>query len=571
MLSPAYNRMNMSYPAPPPPAVHQLISGMTDVPVQALPWLVLENTVVGISYMQDRHFLWANARMAEIFGYSPGELDGQPVRLLYANQQDYDDVGALMRGFSPDGFYTHERPMARKDGSLSWCLISGRRLAPELESPSIWVVQDVNDKRQMEDRLRRLNQRLEHTIERRTINLRRSNEALRSEIERRRELQAMAVDSREKYRALFRHMPLGVLVTDENGTITEANPTLQALLGAPSRRQLDLLLNDPSRVLLPNEQTCSLTTLVQSYGQSSGVRVNRFELGWLRSSGSLRQITVIAAPMASRRRGMVFTFADVTEQRQQQQREHEQQSALAHASRLSLMGQMTSALAHELGQPLNACQSYLSGIRHRLEEALAHQPEVRQALDKAVRHLEQAGQIIRNVRGFMSRQAPDFEAVDIETLIRQTLALLELPLRSAQTLVQLHTSGEQTPVPAARGRPVEIQQVLVNLLMNAIDAMGELPIRERIIDLHLAYDESSTSTLRVDIIDHGAGVSPDIASRLFDPYFTTKPSGLGMGLMISHTIVERHGGLLQQLPVRRGAHFRFTLPIWRTLSGGESI
>lgn len=538
------------------------------VPGQALPWLVLENTIVGISYMRDRHFLWANARMAEIFGYGPGELDGRPVRLLYVNQQDYDEIGQLMRGFSPDGFYSHERPMVRKDGTLTWCLISGRLLAPgDPGTPSIWVVQDLNDKRQIEDRLRRLNQRLEHTIERRTLNLRRSNEALRSEIERRRELQALAVDSREKYRALFRHLPLGVLVTDETGAIAEVNPTLQAVLGAPTRRQLDVLLNDTSRVILPNEQTCSLETLVLSYGQAGGQRVNRFEFGWLKSSGSLRHITVVAAPLASSKRGMLFTFADVTEQRQQQQRKHEQQAALAHASRLSLMGQMTSALAHELGQPLNACQSYLSGIRHRLEEALAHQPDVRQALDKAVRHLEQAGQIIRNVRGFMSRQTPVFEATDIDGLIRQTLALMELPLRSAQAQVRLHAPGADAPLPAVRGRPVEIQQVLVNLLINALDAMADLPARERRIDLHIACEDAQM--LRVDVIDQGPGIEANIAARLFDPYFTTKPSGLGMGLMISRTIIEWHGGVLRHLPARRGAHFRFTLPVWQVPPEGD--
>ncbi|GEM_PF-1138878 len=561
----------MAYPTQSPPALptlQRLLSGIPEVPGDALPWLVLENTVVGISYMRERRFLWANTRMAEIFGYRPGELEGQPVRQLYVNQRAYDDVGLFMSEFSPDGFYTHERPMARKDGSLIWCLISGRLLSPgNSDSPSIWVVQDLNDKRQIEDRLRRLNQRLEHTVERRTLNLRRTNEALRSEIEQRRELQALAVDSREKYRALFRHLPLGVLVTDSTGSVAEVNPTLQALLGAPTRRQLDALLTDGQRVILPNDQTCSLETLVQSYGQAGGQQVNRFEFGWLRSSGSLRQITVIAAPLASDKRGMVFTFSDVTDQRQQQQRKHEQQAALAHASRLSLMGQMTSALAHELGQPLNACQSYLSGIRHRLEEALEHQPEVRQALDKAMLHLEQAGQIIRNVRGFMSRQATDFEPTHLEKLIQQTLALMEFPLRDGRTQVQLQLPEDGIALPPAHCRSVEIQQVLVNLLINAIDAMAESPVPDRLIQLHLCSNEASM--LQIDVCDSGPGIHANIANRLFEPYFTTKASGLGMGLMISRTIIEWHGGVLTHIPAQRGAQFRFTIPAWRAPPEGN--
>lgn len=327
------------------------------------PWrLVLENTIVGISYMQDRRFLWANARSAEIFGYAPGELDGEPVRKLYVTQEDYDEVGRLMAGYSQDGFYTHERAMACKNGSLVWCRISGRLLRPnDLNGPSVWVVQDLTDKKRAEDEIRRVNQELEHIVEKRTSKLRRANEALKAEIERRRTLQATAAATGEKFRTLFRHLPLGVLVVDTDAAILEVNRTLLTYFGAKSRARLKDLMDDGSKVALPEGQTCSLSDLLRRHATAQ-LAVERFEFAWIRAPGRIRHMAAIGAPLATTRRGVVLTFSDVTESRRQREREQEQQAALAHASRLSLMGQMTSTLAHELGQPLNACQSYLSGI-----------------------------------------------------------------------------------------------------------------------------------------------------------------------------------------------------------------
>src|SRR6266446_6903444 len=122
--------------------------GGTDFPYE----LVLENTIVGVSYMLDRRFLWANARMAQMFGYAPEELIGEPVRKLYATQEDYEEVGRMYATFAKHDFYTHERAMVCKSGDLIWCRISGRLIEPgHPESPSVWVVQDLTDKKKAED------------------------------------------------------------------------------------------------------------------------------------------------------------------------------------------------------------------------------------------------------------------------------------------------------------------------------------------------------------------------------------------------------------------------------------
>lgn len=525
------------------------------------PWrLVLENTIVGISYMQNRRFLWANARMAEIFGYNAGELDGEPVRKLYVTQEDYDDVGRLMAGYPHDGFYTHERAMACKNGSLIWCRISGRLLRRnDMSGPSVWVVHDLTDKKNAEDELRRVNQQLEHTIEKRTSNLRRTNEALKAEIERRRTLQATSAATGEKFHTLFRHLPLGVLVVDADGAVLEVNRTLQGYLGAQSRTRLKELMDDGSKVALPDGQTCSLSTLLRRHA-TAGLAVERFEFAWIRAPGRFRHIAAIGAPLATTRRGVIFTFADITESRRQREREHEQQAAQAHASRLSLMGQMTSILAHELGQPLNACQSYLSGIRHRLDAGQIDIGELNQVLERTSAHLDQAAEIISNVRGFVSRHKAAFESVPLADLIDRTLLLLQQPIRSGGVQIDVVVDAADNRLPNARCNAIEIQQVFTNLLINAVEAMGEAGTINPRIKIRIAADRRM---LNVDVCDNGPGVPEDLIPRLCEPYVTTKPSGLGMGLMISRTIVESHGGSLRYVPQRGpGAIFHFTLPVW---------
>lgn len=528
------------------------------------PWpLVLDNTIVGISYMKRRRFVWANARMAEIFGYDSGELDGCPVRMLYATQEDYEDVGRLMATANPDAFVTHERGMACKDGRLIWCRISGRVLQRSAsDSPSVWVVQDLSDKKRAEDELRRVNQRLEQIVERRTLNLRRTNEALRAQVERSRELQSAVLASRDKFRTLFRHLPLGVLVVDANGVLSEFNRTLQTYLGETTRARMAEIVETDGRVLLADGTMTSIAALLRERAAAPPPRVDRFEFGWLATSGRRREIAAIAAPLATGTGGVVFTFSDVTEAHRLREQEHEQQATLAHAARLSLMGQMASTLAHELGQPLNAAQSYITGLRLRFDDVLRERPEAQSALEKATRHLEQAAEIIRNVRSFVAREPVKFERVDLLELVAQTVDLLEIQLRGRQTPVDVVPDpAGSTSLPAARCHRVEIQQVLVNLVMNGLEAMDAIDPAQRRISIRIALDHRGQ--LCVEVGDRGPGVAPSFAPRIFQPYATSKANGLGMGLMISRTIVESHGGSLRQVRHRPpGATFRFTLPVW---------
>lgn len=520
---------------------------------------VLENTIVGIGALVDRRFVWANARMAEIFGYAPDELVGECVRRFYVSEGDYLAVGHAYELLAQQSFYTHEHPQVRKSGEIIWCRISGRTVDPGATRPmSVWVVQDLTDKKRAEDQLRRVNQQLEQTVLRRTTTLSRTNVALRVEIERRRQAQLLSTESRNKYRALFSTLPLGVLVTNAAGEIVEVNRTMQASMGVATGAALAPALTDTTRVLLEGGHSTSLAALVRDLQFKEPRRPRRFEFRWIAGDGTRRDISAVAVPLSANGFGAMITCSDVTEQRASREREHQQRDELTRASRLSLMGQMTSAIAHELGQPLNACQSYLTGIRHRLAAELPPESEISLALDKAIEQLAQAGQIIRNVRDFVSRREPEFEDVYLHDLVAQTLQLLEVSLRNAGASVELdvHPNARSR---AAHCHPVAIQQVLVNLIINAIEALQSNAPADRRIVIRLAT--APRSMLLVHMSDNGAGVPAELATRLFEPYVTSKPGGLGMGLMISRTIVENHGGKLKLAPPEggRGAAFAFTV------------
>lgn len=515
---------------------------------------VLDNTVVGLCYMKNRHFIWANARMAEIFGYRDGELNGQDVRILYATQEDYEEVGLLAGTFARESFYTHERAMVKKSGDLIWCLISGRMVAPdEPDSPSVWVVQDISDRKSAEDKLRRTNASLEQTIERRTLNLHRSNQALKAEIELRRSAQLAAVDSREKYRALFKYLPLGLLVSNASGEVIEINRTLQINLGTRTKASALRVMSDQARVRA-NNQTMCLLDLIKKHSATNG-RVSRFEFKWMANDREYRDISVVATPLSRQEGGTIFTFSDITRERQAQTRDRQQQVEFAHASRLSLMGQTASALAHELGQPLNACQSYLAGLKLRLPESVEDLPDVQHALNKISEQLYRAGEIVRNMRSFSSRQNFELEAVEPVRLIDSALGLLEIQFRAAEVHPVVRVDKIKRNVLC---RPVEIQQVLVNLLINATEAMENSPRERRTVTIRLSQQTESRITFEIE--DNGPGIAEDVANHLFTPYFTTKAEGLGMGLVICRTLIEAHGEAIRYQPAAGGgARFVFTL------------
>jgi two-component system, LuxR family, sensor kinase FixL len=245
---------------------------------------------------------------------------------------------------------------------------------------------------------------------------------------------------------------------------------------------------------------------------------------------------------------------DLTERQATQARLQELQSELVHISRLTAMGELASALAHELNQPLSAIANYLRGAARLLELPAPDLDRLRDPIDKATAQAIRAGEVIRRLREFVATGENDRRIESLSKLIEESLALALVGVRSSDVRVQTLRGYAADFVFADR---VQIQQVLLNLIRNAIESMEGGALRE--LTISSAEGENGAAIVRVS--DTGPGISPSLAEHLFEPFMTTKKGGMGVGLSICRTIVDAHGGRIwvEDTP-GGGATFAFTLP-----------
>ena len=232
----------------------------------------------------------------------------------------------------------------------------------------------------------------------------------------------------------------------------------------------------------------------------------------------------------------------------------ELQSELVHISRLTAMGEMASTLAHELNQPLSAISNYLKGSR-RLLEARADKSSsmMRDALDKAAEQALRAGQIIRRLRDFVARGESEHRVENVKKLVEEASALALVGAKDQAIRVRFDFDPSVELVLADK---IQIQQILLNLMRNSVEAMQDSARRE----LRLSAVRVDNDMVQVSVADTGSGLAPEVASQLFQPFVTTKQHGMGVGLSICRTIAESHGGKIWvEANPGGGTVFRFTL------------
>lgn len=289
-----------------------------------------------------------------------------------------------------------------------------------------------------------------------------------------------------------------------------------------------------------------------------GIAIEHNETVRIRKDGTPIDVSVTVSPICDSR-GMVIgaskTIRDITERKLTQARLQSLSSELSHVARVSEMGQVSAAIAHELNQPLTAVLNYTNVAKRLIastDESAKHKAyeAVSKAGDQAVR----AGQIIRRLRDFVEKRESARSLENINEITEDALALGLIGTRSADIKTTVVLSEQVSPVLVDR---VQIQQVLVNLLRNAVEAMAQSPSRELTVSTGI-IDENN---VLVSVADTGIGISAELADRLFKPFVTTKPGGMGIGLAISRSIIEAHGGRLSLSPNPGGGTiFQFTLP-----------
>ena len=230
------------------------------------------------------------------------------------------------------------------------------------------------------------------------------------------------------------------------------------------------------------------------------------------------------------------------------------------------MGEMASALAHELNQPLSAIANYMKGMRRLLEDGSDERSAmVRDAMEKAAEQAVRAGQIIHRLRDFLARGDSERRVESVNKLVEEASALALVGAKDRGVRVRFQFDPAVDPVLADK---VQIQQVLLNLIRNAIEAMEGCDKRE----LVLSAGPAGNGMVAISVADTGTGITPDMAGQLFQPFVTTKPHGTGVGLSISRTIIEAHGGEIEARPNPVGGTiFRFTLRAVTQEEAGDAV
>jgi two-component system sensor kinase FixL len=348
-------------------------------------------------------------------------------------------------------------------------------------------------------------------------------------------------------------VPDAMIVIDERGIMQSFSAAAERLFGHTAAS----VLGSNVSMLMPSPYREAHDSYLERYlrtGERRIIGIGRVVVGQRKDGSSFPMELAVGEMRSGNRRFFTGFIRDLTERQKTEARLQELQSELVHISRLTAMGEMASTLAHEINQPLAAIANYLKGSRRLLESGADDRSAMlRDAIGKAADQALRAGQIIRHLRDFVARGESERRVESVKKLVEEagTLALVGVKDKGVRVRFQFDPA-----VDLVLADKVQIQQVLLNLIRNAVEAMESSPKRELIVSTAVAGQDM----IAISVADTGSGIAPDAMSQLFQPFFTTKRQGMGVGLSISRTIVADHGGTIEATPNPEGGTvFRFTL------------
>jgi two-component system, LuxR family, sensor kinase FixL len=348
-------------------------------------------------------------------------------------------------------------------------------------------------------------------------------------------------------------VPDAMIVIDERGIVQSFSTTAERLFGYVPEE----VVGTNIKRLMPSPYRENHDSYLERYlrtGERRIIGIGRVVVGERKDGSTFPMELAVGEMRSSNQRFFTGFIRDLTERQRTEARLQELQSELVHISRLTAMGEMASALAHELNQPLSAIANYMKGSRRLLENSVDDRaPLLRNAMEKAAEQALRAGQIIRRLRDFVARGESERRVESVKKLVEEASALALVGVKDQGIRVRFQFDPTVDLVLADK---VQIQQVLLNLLRNAVEAMASSQRRE----LMIATERAQDGMIAISVADTGGGIAPDIMAQLFQPFVTNKPHGMGVGLSISRTIVETHGGQIGVEPNPAGGTiFRFTL------------
>ncbi len=364
-----------------------------------------------------------------------------------------------------------------------------------------------------------------------------------------------ALRTREAHlRSILETVPDAMIVIDEQARIQFFSAAAERLFGYRDRE----IIGKNIKILMPNPYRDQHDGYMHRYlttGERRIIGIGRVVVGQSKDGSTFPIELAVGEMRSGGQRYFTGFIRDLTERQRTEARLQELQSELVHMSRFTALGEMASTLAHEINQPLTAIANYLKGCRRILQRMEGQDvPMLEGAVNQAAEQALRAGQVIRHLREFVARGESERHIESLPKLVQEASALALVGAREKGVRVTYEFDPNAPLVLADR---IQIQQVLLNLIRNAIEAMQDEPRREMVIATHaLPID----GLVEISVADTGTGIEPEVLEKLFQPFVTTKKHGMGVGLSICRTIVESHGGKIWiESEVGRGTTFRFTL------------
>lgn len=458
-----------------------------------------------------------NQATERIFGYAASELLGSNVNVLmpqpYAGEHDGYLANYLSTGTKKIIGIGREVAGRRKDGSVFPMELSVGEASAAGEPIFVGIIRDITERKAGEAALRQ---------------------------------------SELRWRSIVDTVPDAIILIDSAGTVESFSPAAERLFGYTA----DEVIGRNVKILMPQPYRDQHDAYLGRYmrtGERHIIGIGRIVVGQ-RKNGETFPMELAVGEFASPS-GKFFTgfVRDLTDRQEAERRIEDLQTELLHASRLSVMGQMASTMAHELNQPLTAVTNYLEAGRHLMSTGAAPPDRIADLMEKAIGQAQRAGEVIRQLRQFVSKGETERRTQNLNQLVEEALALGLVGARQLGVRVSLELEQE---LPFVVVDPVQIQQVVLNLVRNAVEAMEAVERRELTVATRVNEDEIEAS-----VADTGPGIAPELADRLFQPFVTTKKTGMGLGLSICREIIEAHHGHLTASPRQGGGTvFRLTLP-----------
>jgi len=346
-----------------------------------------------------------------------------------------------------------------------------------------------------------------------------------------------------------------IVVIDEHGNIESTNAVISDIFGY----EPDELVGTNVNVLMPEPHHSNHDAYIARYletGEAHIIGIGREAEGRHKSGRRIPIDLSVAEFTVSGRRRFTGVIRDISDRRRAEDEARRRRDELAHAARLSTLGELSSGIAHEINQPLTAIVSFAEACLRMLRSSSPDPARLESALEQIAAQGERAGEITRHLRRLARKGEREHESIDINRAVRGLLELVRNELDMNE--ITLHLELDES-LPTIRCNRIQIEQVVLNLVRNAMDAMECLGAREHALTVRTRAGTNREILLEVE--DTGDGFSESNAEQLFEPFFTTKPEGLGLGLSISRTIVQDHGGRLWASHGAAGAVLHVSLPV----------